>query len=174
MTNWQEIVGRHSGLVWRTAYRLLGNEADAADCYQEAFVSALELSRRQRVGNWPGLLQQLATRRALDVLRDRSRERAEPQAVDWAALPSGEPGPAQQAEAAELSERLRTALAGLTDGQAEVFCLRYVSQLSYREIAHLLGMKRSAVGVALHRARHRLAEILAPRAVSRVVEVPHE
>jgi len=32
----------HGPLVWQTAWRLLGHEADAADCFQETFVSAME------------------------------------------------------------------------------------------------------------------------------------
>ena len=38
---WEDIVDRHGPLVWRCAYRLLGNHAAAADCYQEAFAAAL-------------------------------------------------------------------------------------------------------------------------------------
>jgi len=31
--DWQLIVNEQGPLVWQTAYRLLGNEADAADCF---------------------------------------------------------------------------------------------------------------------------------------------
>ena len=40
MTDWSQIVQEHGPLVWRTAYRLLNHEADAADCFQRTFVSA--------------------------------------------------------------------------------------------------------------------------------------
>ena len=73
MTDWQSIVERHKDLVWWTAFRLVGNHADAADCTQEAFLTALKLSRRQRVRNWPALLGRLTTCRALDLLRRRCR-----------------------------------------------------------------------------------------------------
>ena len=46
MVNWDNIVAQHGPLVWRTAYRLVGCDADAADCYQEAFAAALLISRR--------------------------------------------------------------------------------------------------------------------------------
>ena len=49
MTDWPAIVRRHGPTVWRTAYRLLNDHADAADCFQETFLSALEMSRRQKV-----------------------------------------------------------------------------------------------------------------------------
>lgn len=172
MTDWEGIVRRHSGLVWQTAYRLLGNEADAADCFQEAFLAALKLSRRQRVRNWAGLLQRLATRKALDVLRERARRsRVAGEPADWSAVAAAKPGPAQQTEAAELSARLRRALADLPPQQAEVFCLRFVGDLGYRQIGRLLGLNGSAVGVRLHRARQQLRKMLSSENVSSDVEV---
>jgi RNA polymerase sigma-70 factor (ECF subfamily) len=64
------------------------------------------------------------------------------------------------AVAAELSERLRRALARLPEGRAEAFCLHALSGWSYDEIGRQLGMSSSAVGVNVHRARVRLREIL--------------
>ena len=172
MTDWEKIVARHSGIVWQTAYRLLGDHADASDCFQDTFVAALVVSRRQYVRNWAGLLRKLATCKALDRLRSRIRHAAHnSETPDWVAVASQNPGPAQQAAATELSERLRLALAALPDGQAEVFALRYVSDLKYREIARLLGLNTSAVGVLLHRARLGLQKLLLPDHVEKDVEV---
>ena len=124
-------------------------------------VSALDVSRRQRVRNWAGLLQRLATMRALDRLRHRIRDAARQDDLsDWSAVASPNPGPVQQAQAAELSARLRRAIAQLPDQQAEVFCLRYLNDLDYRQIGRQLGIKTSTVGVSLHRARRRLRELL--------------
>ena len=162
MTDWRKIVSRHGPVVWRTTYRLLGAHADAADCFQEAFIDALELSRRQSVRSWPALLQTLATRRALDALRKRIRRRNRETPVDLSAVPSRNPGPEAQMQAAELSDRLRQALTALPDKQAEVFCLRFLNDLSYRRIAEQLDLGRSAVGVLLHRARGSLREALSP------------
>ena len=163
MAKWSDVAQGYSWLVWQTAYRLLGNPEDAADCFQEAFLAAVELSRRQRIRNWGGLLQQLATRKALDQLRSRaSRSRFRDKDPDWATVASPNPGPPQEAEAAELAASLRGALSELPDQQAEVFCMRFLSELSYRDIAKLLGMSTSAVGVLLHRARSRLREMLSP------------
>ena len=160
--DWPGIVRAYGPVVWRTAYRLLGREADAADCFQDTFVSALDVAAREPVRDWPGLLQRLATARALDQLRRRVRERgrrsAEPD--PWEHLPSGESGPVQRAEAAELGERLRVALTGLPPQQGEVFCLRCLNGLSYDEIAAQTRMSIDAVGVNLHRARGKLRELL--------------
>lgn len=73
VVDWQVVLEKYGPIVWQTTYRLLGNHADAADCFQEAFVGALEISRRQRVRNFPALLSRLATARAIDRLRQRVR-----------------------------------------------------------------------------------------------------
>jgi len=161
MTDWQATVREHSGIIWQTVYRLLGDHHEASDCFQETFLAALEVSRRERVRHWAALLVRLATNRALDRLRRRMRRLAREDGVqDWLAVPARNPGPAQEAEASELADRLRQALAQLPPQQGEVFCLRYLNELSYRDIARELGLKTSAVGVLLHRARLRLGELL--------------
>jgi RNA polymerase sigma-70 factor, ECF subfamily len=157
MTDWSEIVRRDGPLVWRTAWRLLGCDADAADCFQRTFLEAIDLARRETVRSWPALLQRLATARALDQLRvrRRHRNRSEPDSP-VSELPGRNPGPSQQAEAAELAARLREALAKLPARQAEVFCLCTVDGLSYAEAAERLGLEPGGVGALLHRARKEL------------------
>lgn len=162
MPDWQEILRRDGPAVWQTAYRLLNNRADADECFQEAFLAALEVSRRGAVRNWRGLLQHLAAARAVDRLRQRSRRRSREQAADWNTLAGNEPPPSQSAEDAELAERLRDALARLPAQQAEVFCLHGLQGWSYQEIAEQLSLSLNTVGVLLHRARKRLRELLAP------------
>ena len=162
MTDWERIVGREGSAVWQTAYRLLGNYEEAADCFGQTFLEAMEVSRRQKVRNYGGLLRRLCTFRAMDRLRKRLRQgQREEGLADWSNVASANPGPVEEAQAAELSERLRGALAKLPSQEAEVFCLRCLNELSYRDIAQQLGLKNSAVGVLLHRARSRLREMLA-------------
>jgi len=160
--DWQGIVKKHGPLIWQTAYRLLGNHADAADCFQETFVSALQFSRRQRVRNFSALLTRLATARAIDRLRQRLHQPLpNTEDADWVAIPSANPGPVQQAHQHELAAKLRKALAQLPPQEAQVFCLRYLNNMSYRQIAKQLGIKTNAAGVLLHRARAKLREYFA-------------
>jgi len=162
MTNWEGIVAEHAGAVWRTAYRLVSNAADADDCMQEAFTSAVEISRREVVRSWPALLHRLVTTRSLDRLRRRMREAARrDRPADLAKLPGGEPDPQRQAAGRELAGQLRHGLARLPAQQAEAFCLRFLSDMSYDEIAGQIGVSSNYVGVILHRARLRLRTLLA-------------
>lgn len=156
--DWQVIVQEYGPLVWQTAYRLLAHHADAADCFQETFLTALELSRRQEVRNLPGLLVRLATTRAIDRLRQNGRRRrtdaCNEEPIDCNA------DPIDAIEAQDLADRLREAIAELPPHEAQVFCLRHLGQMSYRQIARELHVGVGAVGVSLHRAKARLRESL--------------
>lgn len=161
MTDWSQIVRQHGPLVWRTAHRLVANEADAADCFQRTFLAALELTRRQPVRNWPALLKRLATARAVECLRRRRRDADRRTAMPQdSVIDRKTPGPPQAAQADELAGRLREALADLDAQQAQVFCLACLEDLRYQEIADQLGVTVNHVGVLLHRARANLQERL--------------
>jgi RNA polymerase sigma-70 factor (ECF subfamily) len=162
MVDWAKLVREQGPLVWRVAYGLLGNHADAADCFQETFATALAVSRRQAVTSWPGLLRHVATIEGLYRLRRRYRDRDRTAILSAGCeTPSPQAGPLENAEASELSEALRQALAGLSEQEAAVFCLRCLEELSYQEIAERLKLEANVVGVILHRARKRLRELLA-------------
>ena len=162
MVDWDAIVTREGPAVWRTVYRLLGNRADAEDCFQETFLSAFALSRRESFKHPAALLHRLATTRALDRLRSRYRNRRHENADSQFHEPVAEaPGPPQLAESSELSDRLRMALARLPEKQSQTFCLFHLDGWDYAQIAGHLGASVNGVGVLLHRARHRLRELLA-------------
>jgi RNA polymerase sigma-70 factor (ECF subfamily) len=162
MTDWPELIREHGPLVWRTAYRLLNHDADAADCFQRTFLAAVEIERKQQVRCWLALLKRLATARALEQLRQRHRRktRSEP----W---PENSPAdsraddPLQAAVGGELAGRLRDALAEIDPLQADVFCLTCLEGLSYAEVAEQLGITTNHAGVLLSRARAALREKLA-------------
>jgi RNA polymerase sigma factor (sigma-70 family) len=160
MIDWEGIVGREGPAVWRTAYRLLGNRADADECFQETFLAALSFSKRSVVQSWPALLHRLATARSVDRLRQRQRRTRWEQPVEWEVVGGVEPQPSQNAEAGELSEALRAALAHLPERQAEVFCLHALEGWSHDQIGRQMEITCEAVAVLLHRARARLRELL--------------
>jgi RNA polymerase sigma-70 factor (ECF subfamily) len=161
MPDWENIVSQHGSLVWHTAYRLVGCEADAADCYQEAFAAALTISRRETVRNWPALLQKLVTVHALDRLRRRSKDSARQSLLaDLDGVASRSREPLQIAQERELIEWLRTELGALPEMQAQVFSLVCIGDLSYRDAAEQLGIDSNCVAVLLHRARSRLRDRL--------------
>ncbi len=142
-------------MAFQTAWRILGHPQDTEDAVQEALLEAFRLYSRGELRNWAGFLRTAVTCRSLDRLRQR-------RAV--APLPEELPSPVHQmpdqlAEAEELAQWLRTAIARLPPRQAEVFSLRYFGELSNPEIAAALNITSEAVAVTLHKARANLASL---------------
>lgn len=160
MVDWDELVRREGPAVWRTVYRLVENQADADECLQETFVAAVRLARHQTVGNWQSLLKRLAIARAVDCLRQRLRRTRRENATDVATIATAVPDPHEQAEATELANAIRWALAQVPARSAEAFCLHELEGWSYQEIGDHLSMSSGAVGALLHRTRQKLQKLL--------------
>jgi RNA polymerase sigma-70 factor (ECF subfamily) len=161
MMDWSQLLEEHGRIVWKTVYRLVNDENEAADCFQETFVAALQYSRSHPIQNWPGLLKRLATAKAIDHLRKQVRTGAislragsVEDAVDCARSPPG------IVESRELAERVRVELAALPQPQAEACCLRFLEGWTYDEIAAELDLTVNHVGVLLNRAKVSLRERL--------------
>ncbi|MEN6387234.1 MAG: sigma-70 family RNA polymerase sigma factor [Phycisphaerales bacterium] len=161
LTDWKAILDEHGKAVWNTAYRLLGNDADAADCFQETFADALIFSRKQSVKNYRSVLLKFATCRAMDVLRQRMRKN-QPVLLDETdeiSLQSRD-CPQGSAENDELGRLLVKAFAQLDSEEAEIFCLKHIENLSATEIAQIFRLKENHVCVIVHRARNKLRVLL--------------
>ena len=142
---------------------MLCNRADAEEAFQETFIAAVELSRREKLATPRAILQHLATARSIDKLRSRQRRRNRHENVDDERLnEESAPGvtPTQHAEAGELSVALREALTELPEKQAECFTLHAIEGWAYQEIADQLGISIDHVGVLIHRARGKLKKSL--------------
>lgn len=159
--DWESILREHGADVWRTIYRLVGDHAEASDCLQETFLSAMKVAQRGKVLSWEPLLKKLAVARAIDALRRRLRYCSRTRGSDSLASASADTAdPLVELEAKELRENLLRALARLPGKQAEAFCLRHLDGLSYREVAEQLQMRTGAVRVTLHRACKNLRALL--------------
>ena len=147
----------HHELVYRTAYSLLGNTADAEDVLQTVF---LRLIRREVPpdfqNNVRGYFYRAAVNIALDVIRSRKRFEVTADAERFErpvnSCGSDSPQTAHQG--------LTKAMAELSPEAAHILVLRYVHGYSDAEIAKLLGRSRSAIAVALFRSRARLKKLL--------------
>jgi RNA polymerase sigma factor (sigma-70 family) len=155
-----EALARQYGpLVFKAAYRVLGDASLAEDVQQEVFLRLIEARSAEvwpdAVKSWPAYLSASAARAAIDVLRRQRRW--------WRLLPLWQmhaPTEAPSAEdtglAHEQAQRLRSALAKLPRREAQCFGLRYLQSLDIGEIAQALSMTENNVNVTLHRARRRL------------------
>lgn len=143
--------------VWRIAYRLLNNDEDARECYQQSFLDALRLDASS-VRDWRSMLCKIATRRAMDQLRRRYRDQARLLRID--SEPVQTLPPDARLIDRELCEEVRNVLSTLPSNQAEAFWLRHIEQLSQSEVAEQLELQPGHVRVLVHRAVVRLREVL--------------
>ncbi len=153
----------HGRMVLAAAWRVLGRSDDAEDVLQEVFLRLLRMDPATLdVRDWGAYLRVAAVRAAIDQLRrNRQLRHVDPAALER--VPDGaDRSPTALAERHERAELLRAALARLPEREATLFALRHFEELSYEEIAERLEIPVGRVGVALHRARKRLAALLAP------------
>lgn len=142
----------HTGLILSCAGRVLGNIADAEDVAQDVVESLLRSPPRD-VRHWPAFLKTMACNRAIDKLR--KRKKCAESDID---LRSNGSQPDETVEQAERARALRSAIANLSSHNANLFSLCYFADLSHAHIASQLDMQESAVTVALHRVRKKLAD----------------
>ena len=141
----------------RLAYRILGSAEDAEEVVQTSFLEVLTNQQKQLVvTNLAGFLRHLVTCRSLDVLRKRGKT----QSLDFDPPSQNSLQPESIVIAREWLSRLRTALSSLSPRQAEIFTMRYLSEVSNAEIARQLGISENAVAVSLRKARIELHPLI--------------
>lgn len=154
------------------AYRYLQNEADARDLTAEAFVRLYQQRARLRVdthlSSW--LFTALAN---LCHNHHRWKRRHPTVAIDVSpnheysglaladTLSDNEPGPSAVLQHDEEMDALRAAIARLPHDLRTTLLLHHYEQLSYREIATVVGCSERGVETRLYRARQRLRDDLA-------------
>lgn len=162
--DWDRFVSDHAERVLRIALRVLGRLADAEEVSQEVFKECFQVAAAQGMHDPTALAVRLATVRSLDRLR---RNRTRPVAAE---LRNGDLvtviGPTDEAQADELAEWLRGAVARLPPRQAEVFSLVAMEQVTREEAAALLGISPDSVSTALFKARKELRAQLVRRSWS--------
>jgi len=158
-----QLVRLHQRTVYRVAYGLTRNAADADDLAQETFVRAYQAIDRFRVGEpmQPWLIR-IATNLCFSLFRRRRRRpesslEAQAEAgVQWATHDD----PAEHAERSERDRRVQAAFAKLSEEHQAVLALRAVQDLSYEEIAAALKIPPGTVMSRLSRARAELRKKL--------------
>ena len=162
---WDEVVREHASRVYRLAFRLSGNRADAEDLTQETFVRVFKSLAEYTPGTFEGWLHRITTNLFLDMVRRRQRIRFDALPEDAGdRLASRESGPETTFDEMHLDPEIQRALDELPADFRVAVVLCDLEQLSYEEIAATLGIKVGTVRSRIHRGRVLLRQALAHRA----------
>jgi len=137
------------------AVQILGNVDDAADAVQDAFAQALGRAHQYKSdrGSLRAWFLRIVRNRCIDLLRGRM---VESDSTELLSDPA--PGPEAITEFAQRDHLLHLALASLAAEQRQIIVLRDYMDLSYGEIAAVLGVAGGTVMSRIHRARVALAK----------------
>ena len=161
-TAFDELMTRYARSIYRLAYSMTRNHADADDLSQEAFIRAYHaidrFDERFRFYTW---LHRITVNLCINLAKKKKRQKLVPlggseygdESVDIVDPKSG-------VEDSSLRRDLDRALARLPADQRMVFVLRVKEELSYNEISQQLGIPVGTVMSRLNRARARLKELL--------------
>ncbi len=155
------LVRRHQRGLWRVARRYVGNDADAHDIAQRAFVRAFGALAGFRgaatVRSW---LYRIAINLALNHVRDRGRETLGGDGADELDVRVRDATGPQRIIEDEDAARLRAAITLLPPKQRLVLELRVFDELAFREVAELADCTENAAKVNFHHAVKRLRTLL--------------
>ena len=171
----EALMGRHAGRVYRLAYGITRNPADAEEVVQDVFLTVVRkggsFEGQATLATWmyrvtmnAALNRRRGKRRELEVsLEDhlptytedghRAGDRSD-LLVDWSSTPE------ERVLSGESRRVLENAIDSLPDHYRAVLVLRDVEELSNEEVASIVGDSLASVKSRLHRARMALREQL--------------
>jgi RNA polymerase sigma-70 factor (ECF subfamily) len=151
------------------ARSLVGSREDAMELTQEAFLKTYRARETYRDGE-PFLpwFHRILRNTCFSFLRKHKRIRAhrlvrsdDGEEHDWEIADEG-PAPSEGLERDDVSRAFWAGFRSLGARDREILSLRHFEELSYRQIAHALGIPEGTVMSRLFHARRRLREALSP------------
>jgi RNA polymerase sigma-70 factor (ECF subfamily) len=165
----EDLVRRHTRLIYRTLTGILGNTADAQDAMQDTFLNAFKhigaFQGRSRFSTWlvsiarNTALQRLRRARVVESLddeHDEDRNFRPRQVRAW------QDNPEQSHSKSEVRQLVESGILALPAKYRVVVMLRDIEQLAADDVARQLGLSVPAVKTRLLRGRLMLREWLSP------------
>ena len=167
-----ELVRRYGDSILGYLKRMSGNHHQAEDLFQETFKRVHEKAHTFRGGKFKSWLFTIATHVAIDGMRRRRRMRVvslnqrldctdhNSEELSAVALADDSYEPSQEVEKAEQVQQVRDAIMSLPARQRATLVLAYYQQLSYPEVAKVLGCSLGTVKTQMYRALRTLGKKL--------------
>jgi RNA polymerase sigma-70 factor (ECF subfamily) len=168
VTAFNQLVRAYQALVYRTAYRVLGDDASAQDATQDAMVSAYKHIRTYRGGSFKAWLLRIVTNACYDQLRVKQRRPTA--SLDAMLIDPDNPAPGADqaapetphefAERQELGAMIQRGLTTLSPDQRMVLVLIDIEGFDYDEAAQAMEINVGTIKSRLSRARAVLRDFL--------------
>ena len=157
MEGLETLYGVYAERVFRTCFRILGDQAAAEDQTHEVFLRLFgQIGRfdgRSRFSTW---LYRLAVNHTLNRLRKRKRRSIKLREFAQGTELTARELPDRSLLRREQGDRVQALLSGLSSDHRTILVLREIEELDYAEIAEVLGIAYGTVMSRLHRARREL------------------
>ncbi|WP_163102523.1 RNA polymerase sigma factor SigW [Peribacillus alkalitolerans] len=165
---YSEIVEIYKDKVYQICYRMLGHRHEAEDMAQEAFVRAYvnihSFNINLKFSTW---LYRIATNLCIDRIRKKKpdyyldAEIAGTDGLDmYSQVASNSPGPETEVESLELQDTIQAEIMKLPEKYRSVIILKYIEELSLKEISEILDMPVGTIKTRIHRGREALRKQL--------------
>lgn len=163
-----EIVELFQDKLYRICYRMLGNQHEAEDIAQEAFVRAFinihTFDTNRKFSTW---LYRIGTNLCIDRIRKKKpdyyldAEVAGTEGLNmYSQIASRDELPEQEVLKMEMQDRVQYEISRLPDKYRAVIVLKYMEDLPLQEISEILEMPLGTVKTRIHRGREALRKQL--------------
>jgi len=158
------LVERHTRAIYRAAYRITANAADADDVVQETFLRAYRaIERFDARATFTTWIHRIAINCSLDLIDSRKRRDGRHSAdEDLSAIASTSASPDRIVHGLEMQRAVASAMERLSGNERTAFVLRHFEGMPLEEIGQILGTQISATKNTVFRAVKKLREQLQP------------
>jgi len=158
------LVERHSRGIYRAAYRITGNAADADDVVQETFLRAYRaIGRFDARASFTTWAHRIAINCSLDMIDARKRRDGRVNdGEDLSAIASSAATPDRVVHGMQMQRAVAVAMERLSGNERTAFVLRHFEGMPLEEIGKVLGTQLNATKNTVFRAVRKLREQLQP------------
>lgn len=160
----EEIVELYKTNVFYICYRMIGNRYEAEDLAQEAFIRAYlnieSFDQKKKFSTW---LYRIATNLTIDFLRKRKPDYSLDADIGgsdgltlYTQIESNDALPEEQVEGLEFQQWIHKEILKLPPKYRSVIVLKYIDELSLKEISDILNIPIGTVKTRIHRGREAL------------------
>ena len=151
----------HGQALVTMLWRILGNEQDVCDAYQQTFLNMAHLHDSRKPNNVHAYLFRSASNAAISMLRRRQIRQNSIQLIGAKASAEHSIDYAYDLDTKLLQEKLRSAISRLPEYLRQVIVLRELAEMPYARVGKILGISAATARVYRSKAITLLASLMA-------------